>query len=124
MDKVRSVANFRVFNERTQETLIISDCIIQCIRYIDSKRNTKDWWHLSFEDMNKKKAYATLYNYLRDLRAENNELLSEMARKLSISAMELSAIEHRKMAIPQGFLEKIKQLYLVNKDYSVQKECS
>lgn len=52
-----------------------------------------------------------LHIRLRKIRFEHGELLKDMARKLEIGSAELSAIEHGKKPLPEGFNQKIKSLY-------------
>jgi len=49
--------------------------------------------------------------YLRRLRIESGELLKCMAEKLGVTSSYLSAIETGKRNIPDGWVEKISQLY-------------
>lgn len=54
---------------------------------------------------------SELHKYLRNIRIENNELLKNMADKLGLQPSELSAIEHQRKTMPEGFMEMIHQLY-------------
>ena len=51
---------------------------------------------------------------LRNIRMECNELLKDMADKLNITSSYLSAIEHGKREIPEGFVNDIICLYNLN----------
>lgn len=52
-----------------------------------------------------------LFHTLMKIRMNNNEFLKDMADKLGMSSSELSSIEHNKKPMPNGFMEKIKELY-------------
>lgn len=52
--------------------------------------------------------------YLRTLRAINDELLKDMADRLSISPALLSSIENGKRNVPKGFTQKITNIYRLN----------
>lgn len=54
-----------------------------------------------------------LRNYLREIRIEHNELLKHMADKLGMRSAELSAIENGKKPLPEGFLRRIQNLYMI-----------
>lgn len=56
-----------------------------------------------------------LHKYLREIRIEHGELLKDMADKLGMSSSELSAIEHGKKPMPEGFMKRIQSLYMVGK---------
>jgi len=51
---------------------------------------------------------------LRNIRMDCNELLKDMADKLNITSSYLSAIEHGKREIPEGFVNDIICLYNLN----------
>lgn len=52
-----------------------------------------------------------LGKYLRLLRAQNGELLKDMADRLSMSPAMLSSVENGSRTIPKDFSEKIRKLY-------------
>lgn len=54
---------------------------------------------------------TSLYEYLRDIRVANNELLKDMADKLGLGYVELSSIELGKTPMPEGFLEQVREVY-------------
>ena len=51
--------------------------------------------------------------FLRQLRINNGELLYDMAKKLNLSVVDISAIECEKMEAPDGFWEKVYEVYNV-----------
>jgi len=55
-----------------------------------------------------------LHIFLRDIRVEHGELLKGMADKLGMGSAELSAIEHGRKPIPEGFMQKLEYLYDLN----------
>lgn len=61
-----------------------------------------------------------LGKFLRKLRLDRNELLGEMAEKLSISPSYLSAIENGKRPIPKSFITNIKCTYRLSAQQMTQ----
>lgn len=54
-----------------------------------------------------------LHKYLREIRIKHDELLKDMADRLGMSSSELSAIEHGKKPMPEGFMKRIQTLYMI-----------
>lgn len=52
--------------------------------------------------------------YLRKLRLDNNEIMKDMAKKLSVSTSFLSAVENSKKNIPEKWEEEISSIYRLN----------
>ena len=59
----------------------------------------------------KTKGVTNLGKKLRKIRIDNDEISSDMARKLEISVSYLSAIENGKRNIPKNFAEKLFKIY-------------
>lgn len=57
----------------------------------------------------------TLKKFLRILRAENNEQLLDMAKKMNISVSYLSSIENNKRKIPKDFFKNLLKEYNLDK---------
>ena len=53
---------------------------------------------------------------LRKIRIDEGEILGEMAQKLEISSAYLSSIENGDRNLPDGFTEKISQIYSLKKN--------
>lgn len=51
---------------------------------------------------------------LRKIRIDNNEILSDMAEKLHVTAAYLSAVENGKREVPEGWIEELKRSYGLN----------
>ncbi len=49
--------------------------------------------------------------YLRELRARSNELLKDMADRISMSPAMLSSIENGNRNAPKGFVSKLSEVY-------------
>ncbi|MBB6285303.1 helix-turn-helix domain-containing protein [Geobacillus subterraneus] len=52
--------------------------------------------------------------FCRKLRIDHGELLKHMADKLGVTSSYLSAVENGKRNVPQGWIEKISDLYSLN----------
>lgn len=52
--------------------------------------------------------------YLRKLRIDRGEVLSDMAKKLEVTSSYLSAIENGKRKIPENWIDEISGLYQVD----------
>ena len=59
----------------------------------------------------KTKGVTNLGKKLRKIRIDNDEISSDMARKLEISVSYLSAIENGKRNVPKDFSEKLFKIY-------------
>lgn len=57
---------------------------------------------------------SDLGKFLRKLRIDNDELLKDMAEKLSISTAMLSSVENEKRKAPLWFAQKIAEIYGLN----------
>lgn len=55
--------------------------------------------------------------FLKQLRIDNGELLYDMAKKLNMSVVDISAIEFDKMEAPDGFWEKVYEVYNIKSSY-------
>lgn len=51
--------------------------------------------------------------FLRKLRIDKGEILRDMARKLGVSSAFLSAVENGKKKMPEAWLTKLTELYLL-----------
>lgn len=54
---------------------------------------------------------TSIGKFLRKLRIDNEEILKDMAEKLGVSSAFLSAVENGKKKMPEGWSEKLKNLY-------------
>lgn len=61
-----------------------------------------------------KRSVTEVGRYLKKLRTEERESLTDMAKKLDVSASFLSAVELGKKSIPDTLVDKIQQIYLLN----------
>lgn len=64
----------------------------------------------------KTKGVTNLGKKLRKIRIDNDEISSDMARKLEISISYLSAIENGKRNIPKDFAEKLFKVYQLSEN--------
>ena len=66
---------------------------------------------MTIEESIKQQIRYVVKRNIRALRIKNDETIIDMAKKLEISIVELSAIENSKIDIPKGFLKKIYRVY-------------
>lgn len=57
-----------------------------------------------------------LGKFLRKLRVDNDELMKDMAEKLSLPASTLSAVENGNRKAPDWFIGRVTELYGLSKD--------
>lgn len=63
--------------------------------------------------------------YLRKIRIDNDEILNDMAEKLSVTAAYPSAVENGKREIPKGWIEEVGYKYGLNdKQFSELREAA
>lgn len=66
---------------------------------------------MTIEESVKQQIRYVIKRNIRALRIKNDETIIDMANKLDMSIVELSAIENSKIDIPKGFLKKIYKIY-------------
>lgn len=54
---------------------------------------------------------TSIGRFLRKLRIDNGEILKDMAEALGVSSAFLSAVENGKKKMPDGWIEKLKDIY-------------
>lgn len=58
--------------------------------------------------------------FLRNLRMDKGEILKTMAEKLEVTSSFLSAVENGKKKIPTGWVERIRFLYSLSDEESIE----
>ncbi len=66
---------------------------------------------MTIEESIKQQIRYVVKRNIRAIRIKNDETIIDMAKKLEISIVELSAIENSKIDMPKGFLKKIFRVY-------------
>ena len=66
---------------------------------------------MTIEESIKQQIRYVVKRNIRAIRIKNDETIIDMAKKLEISIVELSAIENLKIDMPKGFLKKIFRVY-------------